>query len=93
MLYRELFKGLCWNRFVRNKSLTPCWMGCQSASSVCAQGSSSGRPYKNPKEMLKPLLLETEKLQGTKYKEINGKRQVSYVGFLSFNSVNNLSNV
>lgn len=93
MLHREPLKDLRWNRFLRDKSLMPCCVGCQSASSVYAQGFSYGRPYKNPKEILKPLFLETEKLQGTKYKQINGKRQVSYMDFLSFNPVNYLSNV
>lgn len=63
---------------------------CQADSGVCP-GLSSGRPYKNPEEMAKPLLFDTEKLQGTKHKELNGKRQVSYVGFLSFVPLNNPS--
>lgn len=34
--------------------------------------------------MMKTILFDTERLQGTKHKELNGKRQVSYVGFFDF---------
>jgi len=50
---------------------------------VCP-GLFSGRPYKNPEEIIKTHLLHAEKLEGTKHMELNGKRQLSCVGFFVF---------
>lgn len=56
---------------------------CQAGCNV-DPGLSPCRPYRNPEEIIKIFLFDREKLQGTKHKKLNGKRQVGCVGSFVF---------